>query len=174
MAKTKAGLRAGLKQRRLALAKEDRRRFSQAINERLLKSLSWADVKRLHFFEPLEPLGEVNILGFIDKLQQKHPDIKLFTSRQLKNTWQISSLDGQPVAPLKLDVIIVPMLGFDESLHRLGYGSGYYDKFLSAQRQAIKIGVCFEIGKVSQLPHEAHDVALYQIITEERTHKGIL
>ena len=41
--------------------------------------------------------------------------------------------------PAKFDVIIVPMLGFDpETLHRIGYGGGYYDKFLAIQPQAKK------------------------------------
>jgi 5-formyltetrahydrofolate cyclo-ligase len=70
------------------------------------------------------------------------------------------------------DVIIVPMLGFDASLQRIGWGGGYYDKFLAAQPQAIKIGVCYSIGEVEHIPAEPHDVPLDMIVTERHTHKS--
>ena len=45
------------------------------------------------------------------------------------------------------DIIVVPMVGFDEQCHRLGHGAGYYDRYL-ANISAIKIGVAFESQKV--------------------------
>ncbi len=69
--------------------------------------------------------------------------------------------------PEQFDVIIVPMLGFDpKTMHRIGYGGGFYDKFLATQPHAKKIGVCFDLGKVDHIETEAHDVPLDLIITE--------
>jgi 5-formyltetrahydrofolate cyclo-ligase len=69
------------------------------------------------------------------------------------------------------DVIIVPMLGFDTSLQRIGWGGGYYDKFLATQPKAKKIGVCYSIGEVERIPAEPHDIPLDMIMTERHTYK---
>ena len=65
------------------------------------------------------------------------------------------------------------MLGFNsKALHRIGYGGGYYDKFLATQPQAQKIGVCFEQGKLAQIPAELHDIPLDVIITENHIYRS--
>lgn len=63
-------------------------------------------------------------------------------------------------------MIIVPMLGFDGALHRLGYGGGYYDRLLARQATARKIGLCYDLGRLEQLPVEPHDQPLDAVITE--------
>ena len=77
-----------------------------------------------------------------------------------------------PVSPGKIDMVLVPMLGFDRHGHRLGYGKGYYDRFLSQVRpDCPKIGVCPELGHLkTDLPVEPHDVALDFVITEEKVY----
>jgi len=65
------------------------------------------------------------------------------------------------------------MLGFDKTLNRIGYGGGYYDKFLANQPDAQKIGVCFEQGKVEHIPAEPHDIPLDIIITEEKVYSSV-
>jgi 5-formyltetrahydrofolate cyclo-ligase len=72
---------------------------------------------------------------------------------------------------LKFDIIIVPMLGFDEQLNRLGYGGGFYDRFLANQLQARKIGVCFDACLVNKVPFEPHDITMDLIVTETKTYK---
>jgi 5-formyltetrahydrofolate cyclo-ligase len=62
------------------------------------------------------------------------------------------------------------MLGFDASLHRIGYGGGYYDRFLADQPKAKKIGVCYEVSKVGKIPAEPHDVPLDFIVSESHTY----
>ena len=93
--------------------------------------------------------------------------IQMYTSRKINGTWQIVRISGEPVdvAP-QFDIVVAPMLGFDNSLHRIGYGGGYYDQFLSSQHKAQKIGLCFEQGRQSNLPVEDHDIALDSIVTE--------
>ncbi len=74
----------------------------------------------------------------------------------------------QPVAVTSdtCDLIIVPLLGFDSEGYRLGYGKGYYDRFL-ANTTAPAIGIAFATQQVSHIPHEPHDVPLCCIVTEE-------
>lgn len=159
-----------LKQRRLALTASERGAKSQVIREGLSGAIDWSSVRTVHYFEPIERLGEVDLTNFMDSLQERN--IKMYTSRKIRDKWQTVGPDDEPVSEMpEFDVIIVPMLGFDPStLHRIGYGGGHYDRFLAGQPQARKIGVCFEAGKVGHIPTEAHDVPLERIITEAHTY----
>ncbi len=64
--------------------------------------------------------------------------------------------------------IIVPCVAADKFGYRLGYGQGWYDRFLLQQPEAIAIGVCYENCIVDKLPSEPHDIALRYIVTETR------
>jgi 5-formyltetrahydrofolate cyclo-ligase len=171
MGPQKAELRQKCKLSRLSLSPEERKNGSIKIQQRLQNIANWSEILTLHFFEPILSLGEVDVSGFIDWLQAEHPSTALFTSRQFDKVWQVTSLkEGNTQAP-DFDVVIVPMLGFDESLQRIGYGGGYYDKFLASQLKAQKIGVCFEQCKLNHVPAEPHDVPLNVIVTEERIYR---
>lgn len=68
--------------------------------------------------------------------------------------------------------LLIPCIGFDSSGYRLGYGAGFYDYTLDAwKRQGLSrpvlIGVSFACGKIASGFHQAHDVALDLIVTEE-------
>ena len=163
----KADLRRSLQRARLALSSEERQTKGTAIASNLRQVIDWSGVKTLHGFEPIERLGEVNLSDFVATLRDEYPNIQIFTSRQINKTWEIVSLtDGRPVAEPQFNVIIVPMLGFDRTLHRIGYGGGYYDRFLATQPTAQKIGVSFDLGKTNHIPAEPHDIPLDLIITE--------
>lgn len=58
------------------------------------------------------------------------------------------------------DMIIVPGLAFDQYFNRLGYGAGYYDRFLRDHSEAYKLAVCYPFQVVEHLPVEEHDVPL--------------
>ncbi|NLC44678.1 MAG: 5-formyltetrahydrofolate cyclo-ligase [Clostridiales bacterium] len=65
-----------------------------------------------------------------------------------------------------IDLAVVPGLAFDPSGNRLGFGAGYYDRFLPSLRKgAITIGVCFDEQLVEQLPVEDFDVPLDAVLT---------
>ena len=91
--------------------------------------------------------------------------------RLVESRWGI--LEPPEEAPLldpKLfDMVLVPMLRFDELGYRLGYGGGYYDKFLSQVREdCLKVGLCFHQGlSETPLPREEFDVPLNLIVTED-------
>lgn len=67
--------------------------------------------------------------------------------------------------PDQFDLVIVPMVGFDEAKHRIGHGAGYYDRWLK-ETKAFKIGVAFETQKVAHIDVFPHDVDMDMIITE--------
>ena len=78
---------------------------------------------------------------------------------------------GIEISPEELDVILVPMVAFDERLHRLGHGKGYYDRFLK-DTKAFKIGIAYEIQKKEDIPIDEGDVSMDIIVTEEKIYSG--
>ncbi len=71
--------------------------------------------------------------------------------------------DGPPGVP---DLLFVPLLAFDRSGRRLGYGGGYYDRTLDRLPRAIAIGAAFAAQELDAVPAEAHDVVLHAVATE--------
>ena len=77
-----------------------------------------------------------------------------------------------PVIPGTIDMVILPGSVFDINGNRLGYGGGYYDRFLALEApQALRIGVAFELQIVSKVPSLPHDMPLDYLVTEERAIK---
>lgn len=68
----------------------------------------------------------------------------------------------------KVDLVIVPGVGFDESGYRIGHGKGYYDDLLRNSEKAFHIGLAFEAQIVKKIPAEAHDLPVHKIVTEKR------
>ena len=64
------------------------------------------------------------------------------------------------------DIVLVPLLAFDEHGYRLGYGGGYYDRTLSSLLHARAIGIAYAGQRMDFLPHDAHDYPLDAILTE--------
>lgn len=67
------------------------------------------------------------------------------------------------------EIIIVPLIGFNEKCFRIGYGKGYYDRYLK-NKKIIKIGVAFHLQK-SEFHVEPHDIPLDYIFTEKRIYR---
>ena len=65
------------------------------------------------------------------------------------------------------NIIIVPLLAFDQSGYRLGYGKGYYDKYYSLNKKIKYYGYAFDVQSIISLPCEAHDLKLKNVITEK-------
>ena len=68
------------------------------------------------------------------------------------------------------DVILVPLVAFDNNLNRLGYGGGYYDrviKKLSKKKKILKIGLAFSVQKINNVPVTKYDKKLDYIVTDK-------
>lgn len=65
------------------------------------------------------------------------------------------------------DVVLVPGVVFDTSLSRIGFGVGYYDRFLK-ETDALKIGICFDMQVVAHIDAQPYDVSMDMIVTESR------
>lgn len=114
-----------------------------------------------HLFLPIESQKEINTEYILQVLSGKDKNIVLsksdFETREMshflltdnttikKNAYDIPEpVDGLEVPVSKIDVVFVPLLAFDEKGNRVGYGKGFYDKFLSeCKPKVLKIGLSF-------------------------------
>jgi 5-formyltetrahydrofolate cyclo-ligase len=154
----KQELREKYRQIRQAMAPRIAEDDSLVICRKVFREVNWNKIKKICTYDPIGQLKEVDVKPLLEAVEYKYPNIKIRRLSQKKNS---------KIPKTKFDLIIVPCLAFDNDNYRLGWGGGFYDKFLAAQPQALKIGVCFQICFVEKLPREAHDIVLDKIITEE-------
>lgn len=72
------------------------------------------------------------------------------------------------VDPSILDLVLVPGLIFSKNGYRVGYGGGYYDRFLEQTEDVIKVGICFDMQIADEVPIGKYDIPVDYIITEKR------
>ena len=68
------------------------------------------------------------------------------------------------------DILLVPLVGYDEDLNRLGYGAGYYDRLISKlnkKKKLLKIGLALSAQKIDNIPTNKYDKKLDYIVTEK-------
>ena len=77
----------------------------------------------------------------------------------------LPSTDGSPLVP---DVVLVPCVGYTGSGHRLGYGGGYFDRWLAEHPHVCAVGVAWSIARLDEevLSPQPHDVPLALVVTE--------
>lgn len=79
---------------------------------------------------------------------------------------------GTPRAPRELDVIFMPLVGFDARGNRIGMGRGFYDRHLAFRRhllycrRPLLVGLAYAVQQVPSLPDAPHDIPLDVIVTE--------
>lgn len=66
------------------------------------------------------------------------------------------------------DLILVPIVAWDERGSRLGYGAGYFDRALEGARGTAKVGLALESQRVARIPESRHDIPLDVVVTERR------
>ncbi|MFL9829916.1 5-formyltetrahydrofolate cyclo-ligase [Flavobacterium sp. ST-87] len=160
MENNKKALRLKYKSLRKELSENDSETMSLAIANQLLKLPIW-DKDYFHVFLPIAEHQEIDTQLILHLLSGRDKNIIIsksdFATREMihylltdstkikKNEYNIPEpVDGIEVPSQKIDVIFVPLLAFDKQGHRVGYGKGFYDKFLSECRnETIKIGLSF-------------------------------
>ena len=181
MREQKNSVRQILRQRKDAMIPEDRLSKSHRICRHLMKLI--ADGETVMVFTSKEK--EVNTKPLIMMLFERgnpvvvpiivKEDISLRLSYLRDFSALVPSTFGVP-EPIgseisaraeDIDTIILPMLGFDRNGRRIGYGAGYYDRFLSQNRKLHKIGIAFACQEFENLPVDENDIRMDYIITEE-------
>lgn len=156
----KKELRSKYKALRKQLSENEIEEMSLAISNQLIKLNIW-DKNYFHVFLPIVEHHEVDTELILHLLSGKDKEILIsksnFETRIMthylltdstkikKNEYGIPEpVDGIEVPSKKVEVVFVPLLAFDKKGHRVGYGKGFYDKFLSeCNAETIKIGLSF-------------------------------
>lgn len=156
----KKELRHKYKELRRNLSEETIEEWSLQIANQLIRLDIWQH-NFYHLFLPIEIQKEVNTEYILQILAGKDKNIVLsksdFSTREMthflltdnttikKNSYDIPEpIDGLEVPVFKIDVVFVPLLAFDENGNRVGYGKGFYDKFLAeCKPEILKIGLSF-------------------------------
>jgi 5-formyltetrahydrofolate cyclo-ligase len=181
LAETKAALRRDAIARRDALPPEQRAAAAQAIAARPFP-VAVAPGALVSGFMPLK--SEINPLPLLRRLADAGARLALpvvagrgqplimrawsFDDPLVRGVWDIREpgLEAPQVEP---DIMIVPLLAFDRSGHRIGYGAGYYDMTITALRAGkaiVAIGIAFAAQEIRSVPATPRDARLDLVLTE--------
>lgn len=158
----KRELRQLYKEKRMHLHEGERARLQDLIMIRFQK-LPLPFIHYLHTYVPMEVTKEVDTNPIIDFLQFSNPGLQVvvpkvdFENHSMDNyileertilrendAHILEPQAGEKVGSREIDLIIVPLLAFDKRGYRVGYGKGFYDRFLAGCREdVIKVGLSF-------------------------------
>ncbi|WP_276091335.1 5-formyltetrahydrofolate cyclo-ligase [Pedobacter sp. JY14-1] len=184
---TKAELRKQSLRARKALSEHQAEVYSKMLLEQF-KRLNFEGVRAVHLFLPILEQREPDTFLFIEWLEREWPEVKVIVPRAdfdtalmthhvyrgreelVKNLYNILEPPAREWHTGDIDVVLVPLLAFDLRGYRVGYGKGFYDRFLGAM-QTRKVGLSF-FGPV-ELIDDVHqdDVRLDICITPERIYE---
>ena len=188
---TKQALRELYKQKRAALTEKECLRMNDLLLIQFQQMEIDYNTNILLSYWPLEQFAEVNTFLMTDYLQFRLPGLQLaypvadFKDHSMKillvnndtdfkkNAYGIAEpVNGPQIDPTDIDMIFVPLLAFDKTGHRLGYGKGFYDRFLPACREdCVKIGFSYfePLEAINGVSH--FDVPLTTGITPENIYE---
>ncbi len=181
-------LRRVYKQKRSELTPLERELKSREIAQNFFKILkNRPEIETIHIFLPIKRLAEIDTFPMLQTMQQL--GYSVYTSMILENGYMdildISNLEefeedswGIPLPVKKrsanqqnIDLVLIPLLVFDEQGHRIGYGKGYYDRFLEQiGRDVLKVGLSF-FEPLALINNEIHDIKLDFCITPQKVHE---
>lgn len=171
---TKSMLRKELIDSRNQLDSDSVKQKSKEITTLIQAHPKYKSAKIIAIFYPMST--EVSLLGLTNDqtkcfvypkiLDQKRKVMGFapLKERFIPGIFHTTEPDGAIVEVERIDLFLVPGLAFSKRLDRLGYGAGYYDRYLK-QSTAYKIGVCYDFQLKEELPSEDHDVLMDEVIS---------
>lgn len=185
---TKESIREEIKNKREKLSREDVEDKSKLVKEKLFSLPEFQAAKTIAFYVALKKSNEVETEGMIKEALTMGKQVLVPITDLIENRIILSEIKNwddlvpgsfgilEPLPEVRkiypyeaVRLAIVPGVAFDLECHRVGYGLGFYDSFLSKLTKYIpKIGLAFEMQIMENLPKESHDIKLDKIITEER------
>lgn len=186
MGKGKSILRKEYLDIRNKLPEAERTEASEIITDKILKNTYVTSSECIFLFASVK--NEVSTANLIDKLlslgkkvaipkvNEKDMDFYLIKGNKdlapgFKDIPEPLKDNSDLVTPNKNAVLIMPGVAFDRQGNRIGYGGGYYDRYLARfkKKHPRKIGICYDIQySAKRLPTDLHDTRVDMIITEKR------
>ncbi|MDY2586309.1 5-formyltetrahydrofolate cyclo-ligase [Winogradskyella aquimaris] len=185
---TKSEIRKKYKAFRKSLSFDQVDDFSLSIANRLLQLDIW-DSSCYHIFLSIEEQKEVNTEFILNILAGKDKNIVISKSnfddismthylltdgtKIKKNNYNIPEpVDGIEIKSSQIDVVFIPLLAFDNSGNRIGYGKGFYDRFLSeCKPETIKIGLSFFDAEAEHFETSENDIKLDYCVTPNQIYR---
>lgn len=185
---TKAELRKVYRQKREALPLETYQAHNRSLTETFFRHFSLEEVKVLHAFIALPAQKEPDTWPIIHGVWQKYPEVKvviprIHTSLPVMECHPITNKEAlalnrfgiaepgphvPPLPPEEVDMALLPLLAFDERGYRVGFGKGYYDRYLArCRKDMVKIGLSLEppVEKITDI--DQFDIPLDYAITPD-------
>ena len=187
----KAALRKDFLFKRMSLTPEEASIKNGLIVQNLIESFALSDTQTIHIFLPQINKNEIDTWNIIRQLQTLSPSIRIAVpyvipqtkemehfilneqTRLITNQWGIPEPDpatSQKVNVQEIDCVYIPLLAFDQRGYRVGYGGGYYDRFLAKCRpDAVKTGLSFfePVTHINDI--NRYDIRMDYCITPEKT-----
>ncbi|WP_339046199.1 5-formyltetrahydrofolate cyclo-ligase [Candidatus Mesenet endosymbiont of Agriotes lineatus] len=142
-------------------------RAASLIEETFIENIIISESKIVAGYIPRD--GEINVIPLMQKLQGLGhkiivPIVDQNSDYLLFQEWKIDSQIENYIVP---NIVITPLIAFDQNLNRLGFGGGWYDRTIEKLRPLGSkfIGVAYDLQFCKQLPVEDHDQALDNIVT---------
>ena len=184
-ARLKTDLRKRMAALRDAIPAAERVRLSEAIRGRLYGLPVFAGARRVHLYASfrsefdtfpilhrLWAAGVETVLPLILKAERRTAQKLVRSLADLAPGWKgilEPKADLPEIDPATLDVVVVPGLAFDRMGGRMGYGGGYYDRFL-AECPGVRIAAVFGAQIIDRVPTEPHDLPVHLLVTEAEIH----
>ena len=187
---TKQEARNLYSEKRMKLTTGERNRFDDLLLIQFQK-LVLPEILLVHTYLAIESKNEFATDAILHFLEFQHPFIQFVIPRintvtnkleqvqhteELqfqKNKWGIMEpMDGKIIQPSEIDLVLVPLLAFDEAGNRVGYGKGYYDQLLSeCRKDVIKVGFSYfeAINKITD--SASFDIPLSYCVTPHRIYE---
>lgn len=171
----KKELRKWAKEKRLTLSVED---CSSQIKNYLFSSEIYKNAKNIMCYYSVG--SEVSTVSyfqdesknwFMPKVQGEEMFVCSYVLPLIDNCYKIPESMSEPVSPKNLDLIIIPALCVDKNGYRIGYGKGYYDKFLKGNSRAVRVVVSFDELLVDNVFPDEFDEKVDYVITEKGIYK---
>ena len=174
----KAKLRKKMIQARLDLGSDEYLTKSNLIISKLKKNSDFINAKTIGIYVSFR--NEVNTISFIKEMlavkkicvpKTENHEMNFYTINSLKElkkgNYGILEPDNDKLVNKKdIDLLIVPIVSYDKDHNRLGYGGGYYDRYLKDYEGKV-IGLAFTFQQVEKLPVERFDLPIKTIIDEK-------
>ncbi|HEX5455891.1 MAG TPA: 5-formyltetrahydrofolate cyclo-ligase [Candidatus Saccharimonadales bacterium] len=181
----KRSLRLAMLGAKMRLDKKQVDELSDKAVKRLIEFIDWNNLKTVHTYIPITANNELDSRPLIDYLRKNHPDIEIYLpkldgfarfdpdTKIDENRLGIPEPEGEKLkGHIGFDLIIVPIIGFDRRGYRLGYGAGYYDRFLAEHKCKNIVGLAYSISEISAVPDEPHDKKMQVIVTDKEIIKA--
>ena len=186
-------LRTALRQSRNALSPAQQQAAAHAIQSTILAQDFFQSAQRLAFYHHVD--GEIDTSGllttalnagkscFLPVIDTEQGGFMAFApysadTKLVENQWGIAEPPAPDAigSPTELDVVFVPLVGFDEGCFRLGMGKGYYDRTFSFKifnrgSKPLLIGLAHECQLTEPFPVASWDVRLDAVITDQKIYR---